>query len=122
MTALVMERSRVIVGMLWALQIVGAALFLMSGISKLAGVAAMVQLFDAVGVGQWFRYLTGGIEVAGAILLLIPSVASYGAAALAATMIGAIISHLFVIGGNPAMPIVLLAATSTIAWTRRGGR
>jgi putative oxidoreductase len=124
MTTIAVNRSpsRVTTGVFWALQIISAAVFLMAGVSKLAGAAAMVQVFDTIGIGQWFRYLTGGIEVAGAILLLIPSLASYGAAALAITMVGAIITHLFIIGGNPAVPILLLASTTTIAWTKRGGR
>ena len=114
--------SRVVVGILWALQIFSAAMFLFAGVSKLAGVPTMVQTFGVIGVGQWFRYLTGTIEVVSAVILLIPSVASYGAAALVATMIGAIITHLFIVGGNPAMPIMLLASTATIAWARRRGR
>jgi len=116
------RRPRITVGVLWALQILSAAMFVLAGLSKLAGVPAMVQLFAGIGIGQWFRYVTGTIEVVSAVLMLIPSIASYGAAALAVTMIGAIISHLFVIGGNPAMPIVLLASTATIAWARRSGR
>ena len=116
------RRSRLTVGVLWALQIFSAALFLFAGVSKLSGVPAMVQTFAVIGIGQWFRYMTGTVEVVSAVLLLIPSVASYGAAALAVTMIGAIITHLFVIGGNPAIPIVLLGSTATIAWARRSGR
>ena len=116
------RRSRVTIGVLWALQILSAAMFLMAGASKLAGVPTMVQMFGVIGIGQWFRYATGTIEVVSAVLLLIPSVASYGAAALAVTMIGAIITHLFIIGGNPAMPIVLLASTSVVAWARRSDR
>ena|SRR5471030_733447 len=116
------RRSRVTVGILWALQIFGAAMFLMAGGSKLAGVPMMVQMFGVIGIGQWFRYVTGTIEVVSAVLLLIPSVASYGAAALAVTMIGAIITHLFIVGGNPAVPIVLLASTSVIAWARWSDR
>ena len=94
-------------------------MFLFAGGSKLAGAPMMVQMFDAIGVGQWFRYLTGAIEVTSAVLLLVPSLAFFGALALAATMVGAVVTHLFVIGGSPAMPIVLLAATGTIAWLRR---
>ena len=41
---------------------------------------------------------------------------------MVATMVGAIITHLFIVGGNPAIPIVLLAATATIAWMRRSAR
>jgi len=33
-------------------------------------------------------------------------------------MVGAILTHLFIIGGNPAVPIALLAATTTVAWVR----
>ena len=79
----------------------------------------MVQAFATIGLGQWFRYLTGGIEVVSGDPAADPGgCASCGAAALAATMIGAIITHLFIIGGNPAPAIVLLAFTTTIAWLR----
>jgi putative oxidoreductase len=116
------ERSKVRIGILWALQIASAAMFLFAGTLKLSSAPLMVQEFDAIGIGQWFRYVTGTIEVASAVSLLIPSIAGYGAVALALTMIGAIATHLFVIGGNPAMAIVLLASTSTIAGVRRKGR
>ena len=116
------RRSRLVTGVLWTLQIASAAMFLMAGASKLAGVPAMVQMFAAIGVGQWFRYVTGAIEVAGAVLLLVPSAAAYGALALAATMVGAILTHLFVVGGSPVVPLALLASTATIAWARRSGR
>ncbi len=116
------QRSRAVVALLWTLQILSAGMFLMAGISKLAGVAMMVQMFDVIGVGQWFRYVTGTIEVVGAVLLLIPSAASYGAAVLAVTMVGAIITHLFIVGGSPVVPILLLASTTTIGWIRRSDR
>ncbi|HEY3154888.1 MAG TPA: DoxX family protein, partial [Candidatus Binatia bacterium] len=57
---------------LWILQIGAAGMFLMAGFLKLSGNAQLVELFGAIGVGQWFRYLTGTLEVAGAFLLLIP--------------------------------------------------
>ena len=110
-------RTRTVV--LWTAQIASAGIFLLTGISKLAGAAAMVQMFDAIGIGQWFRYLTGLIEVVSGLLLLVPSLAFFGAVALATTMVGAILVHLFIIGGNPALPIVLLAMTTAAAWIRR---
>jgi putative oxidoreductase len=115
------QRSRLAVGALWALQIASAAMFLFAGSLKLVGAPLMVQEFAAIGLGQWFRYLTGTIEVVSAVLLLIPSLAGYGAAALAITMVGAITAHLFIIGGSPVAAILLLASTSTIAWARRNG-
>jgi uncharacterized membrane protein YphA (DoxX/SURF4 family) len=107
---------------LWVLQTISAAMFLIAGGTKLAGIPAMVQLFSGIGLGQWFRYLTGTIEVAGAVLLLVPSAAAYAAAVLAVTMVGAVLTHLFIVGGSTATAIVLLATTTTIAWARRSGR
>jgi putative oxidoreductase len=111
-------KRRALTVVLWTLQFVGAALFLFSGTVKLSGAPMMVHMFGAIGVGQWFRYFTGGLEVISAVLLLVPSLARFGALAMAVTMVGAILTHLFIIGGNPAIPIALLAAMTTIAWVR----
>jgi len=122
MTTLALNRNatkrRAFAVVLWTLQIMSAALFLLSGALKLTGAPMMVQMFGTIGLGQWFRYVTGGLEVISAVLLLVPSLARFGALALAVTMVGAILTHLFIIGGNPAVPIALLAATATIAWVR----
>jgi putative oxidoreductase len=93
---------------LWAVQIALAGMFLLAGSSKLLGAPAMVGLFDAIGIGQWFRYLTGLIEVASALALLVPSFAVFGALALVPTMVGAVVTHLFIVGGSPALPAILL--------------
>jgi uncharacterized membrane protein YphA (DoxX/SURF4 family) len=102
----------------WTLQIALAALFAFSGANKLAGDPMMVQLFDAIGWGHWFRYFTGTIEVAGAVGLLAPRLAPLAAILLAGVMIGAVITHLL-IGGSPAIPIALFVALSGIAYLRR---
>jgi putative oxidoreductase len=94
-------------------------MFLMAGGSKLAGVRAMVSLFDAFGVGQWFRYVTGVIEVTSGIALLVPSAAIFGALLLIPTMLGAIVVNLFVVPASPVMPLLLLLAAAAVAWVRR---
>jgi putative oxidoreductase len=104
---------------LWTAQLVLAGMFLLAGGSKLAGVPAMVALFDAIGVGQWFRYVTGLIEVGSAVALLVPALAPFGAIALVATMAGAILTHLFVVGGSPAVPVILFIGSLVVAWARR---
>jgi putative oxidoreductase len=43
----------------------------------------------------------------------------FGALALVPTMVGAIATHLFVIGGAPTPAVVLLAAALLIVWARR---
>jgi putative oxidoreductase len=103
----------------WILQVVVAAAFLAAGSSKLAGAAPMVQVFEAVGFGQWFRYLTGLLEIGGAILLLIPGLASFGAITLATVGFGAILAHLLLLGGNAVPAIALFIAAASIARLRR---
>src|SRR6266850_7656993 len=104
---------------LWVLQIAAAGMFLMVGFLKLSGNAQLVGLFEAIGVGQWFRYLTGTLEVAGASLLLVPRTSGVGALMLVVVMIGAVMTHLFIIGGSPLMATILLGVTSLVAWGRR---
>jgi uncharacterized membrane protein len=100
------------------LQIALAAMFLAVGGSKLIGAPAMVALFDTIGWGQWFRYVTGAIEASAAIALVIPSAAVFGAMLLIPTMIGAIAANLF-LGQSVLPPLFLLVIASTVAWIRR---
>jgi putative oxidoreductase len=72
-----------------------------------------------VGLGQWFRYFTGTLEVAGAIGLLISRYAFYAAILLALVMVGAIIAHSTLLGTSPVAPIVLLTLSGTIAYLRK---
>src|SRR6266702_678071 len=85
---------------LWTLSGLVAFAFVFVGSGKLAGTAAMVELFDKVGLGQWFRYLTGLLEVGGSIGLLIPRYAFYAAVLLVIVMTGAIFTHVAVVGGS----------------------
>jgi uncharacterized membrane protein YphA (DoxX/SURF4 family) len=101
------------------LQVAAAAMLGMAGFAKLSGAPEMIALFDAVGVGQWFRYVTGTLEVLGAALLLVPALAGVGALVLAPVMLGAVLTHLFVIGGSPVIPLVLLAVVGFVAFARR---
>jgi putative oxidoreductase len=104
---------------LWTLSGLVALAFIGAGGSKLAGVPVMVEMFDKVGLGQWFRYFTGLLEVAGAIGLLIPRYAIYAAVLLAIVMVGAIIAHVAVLGGSPAPAAVLLVLSGIIAYLRK---
>ena len=81
--------------------------FVMAGGAKLAGAAEMVAVFDAIGVGQWFRYLTGIIEVGGAAMLWYKPTRVLGALLLGATMVGAVIAHVLILGPSTLPAIVL---------------
>ena len=112
-------RGRAATIALWVVQAATAALFLSAGIPKLIGAATMVQMFETIGAGQWFRYLTGSLEVGGAILLLIPRTSGLGALMLAGVMTGAVVTHVFIVGGSPLMAMILFVVTGVVAWGRR---
>lgn len=101
---------------LWVLQALLAAAFLMAGASKLAGVKMVVDEFETIGLGQWFRYLTGILEIAAAVLLVIPRFSSLGAVLLIPIMIGATFVHIAVFKNSPAAPLVLLGLSALVAW------
>ena len=90
-----------------------------AGGAKLYGVPMLVEEFQHIGLGQWFRYVTGALELLGAILILTPSLVAFGALLLICIMIGATVTHLFVIGGSPVPALVLLALSAIVAYARR---
>ncbi len=112
------RRSKAINIALWILQVLTAAAFLMAGFAKLSGQPMMVDTFEKIGAGQWFRYVTGGIEVVSAVLLLVPRATPVGAFLLACTMTGAVSTHLFIIGGSPVPALVLGCLAAVILWCR----
>jgi putative oxidoreductase len=103
---------------LWVLQIALAVAILGAGASKILGATAMVQLFDAIGVGQWFRYVTGALEVTGALLLLVPALAGLGALLLVGVMSGALLADVVILNKAPvALPFLL--GLLIVSWARR---
>src|SRR2546421_1235771 len=103
----------------WVLQGLLAAAFLAAGGGKLLGAAMMVQIFDQIGMGQWFRIVTGVVEVVGAVALLIPGFAALGAAWLGATMFFAVLTHLFILHSSAIPALTLLTLNALVVWLRR---
>ena len=95
-----------------------AGVFFVVGGAKLVGRQDMVALFRDVGIGQWFRYLTGGIEVTGAALLIVPLFAGMSAIALGGVMIAATLIELFVLHRPPVAALACLTGHSFVAWAR----
>ncbi|WP_445188559.1 DoxX family protein [Pseudonocardia sp. Cha107L01] len=104
---------------LWVLQVLVAAMFLLAGYLKLASSPDMVALFAGIGIGQWFRYLTGTLEILGALALFIPRLRALGALGLAGVMIGALITDLFIVHISPLSALINLVVVVVIAWGRR---
>ncbi len=70
--------------------VVLAAAFLFFGIGKLTGQPEVVEMFRAWGFPVWFVYVTGVLEVSGAVLVAIPRTRFAGALVLVlATLLAA---------------------------------
>jgi putative oxidoreductase len=103
----------------WGIRILLAIVFAAAGTAKLAGVPMMVANFEAIGFGQWFRYLTGAVEWIGVVLLLVPRTGFFGGLWLGGTMVGAVASHLFLTGGSAVPAMVLGALCAVVVYALR---
>ena len=79
----------------------------------------MVELFDQIGLGQWFRIVTGAVEVVGAVALVVPGLASIGALWLGFTMVCAVATHVFILHTGPVPAIVLGLLNALVVYLRR---
>ena len=95
-----------------------AAVFLLVGGAKLIGRQDMIALFRDIGVGQWFRYLTGTLEVTGAALIIIPFLSAASAIILGGVMIVATLIELFVLHRPPVAAVACLTGHTFVAWAR----
>ncbi|WP_370232371.1 DoxX family protein [Cognatishimia sp.] len=93
--------------------------FVAAGFAKLSGVEMMVATYDALGVGQWFRYVTGLIEIGGAVLLWLPGLQVVGAGLLGATMVGAVLSHWLILGPSAVPAIVMGLLNAAVLYLHR---
>ena len=106
---------------LWIVQIVLALGFTGAASGKLLGNPDMVGLYEVIGVGQWFRYVTGVLELTGAILIVIPRTRFFGAALLGMVMTGAVLTHLFILHMRRRPPLPFCSSSpGIVAWGRRG--
>ena len=103
----------------WSLRIAVAAFFVWTGFEKFSDSATSqwVGIFHRIGLGDWFRYFTGVVEVGGGALFLIPRTTWVAGAALGATMLGATIAHLTVLGdpGSSTITIMILLGVVGVA-------
>jgi putative oxidoreductase len=105
---------------LWIITGLPGLSLLAAGAMKLTGPQPMVENFARWGYPPWFLYVTGAIEVAGAVGLFIPRVAPFAALLLGCTMVGAVITH--VAHGDARMivaPLVLLVLVGIVGYARR---
>ena|SRR3712207_4752789 len=109
------NRRRAVNVALWALQTLLALMFAMAGLAKVGGDPTMVEMFATIGMGQWFRYVVGALEIAGAVGLLIPRLSGLAALGLVCLMVGATATNVLVLGASPLLPIGLLLLSAVVA-------
>jgi putative oxidoreductase len=89
------------------------------GVAKLAGDAAMVEMFDDIGAGQWLRILVGVCEVAGGLGLLVPRVRALAALGLVVLLLGAVVANVAFLDTSSLLPLGLAVVALAILWMRR---
>ena len=102
-------------------QVVLGLLFVLIGSMTVAGRKMFVENFRRFGYPQWFRVVTGSLEILGGLGLLIgiwlPWLAALASAGLALVMLGAVSTHLRI--REPlqkiALPIVMGALAVVVA-------
>ena len=114
-----LPRRRFAPVLLHMLEFAMGALFLYLGGAKLLGSPAAVRLFHDIGWGQWFRYVTGVVELSGGLLLVVPRLAGASALLLMTVMVVATGIELFVLHRPPVAATACLCAHGIIAWNRR---
>jgi uncharacterized membrane protein YphA (DoxX/SURF4 family) len=83
---------------IWLLRLIAAGILVQSLFFKFTAAPESIYIFSELGVEPWGRIGLGIIELITAVLLLLPRTTYIGAALAVVIMLGAIFSHLFVLG------------------------
>lgn len=82
----------------WIIKLIAVIILLQTLYFKFTGAEESVYIFTKLGIEPFGRIGSGIVELIASILILIPRTTLLGALLGAGTMLGAIFSHLFVLG------------------------
>jgi len=82
----------------WVLRIAVAVILLQTLFFKFTGAEESIYIFTTVGAEPWGRYGSGVMELIAAALLLIPGTVAIGALLALGVGVGAVFSHLTLLG------------------------
>ena len=121
------EPSRVDTLVRWILRGAVTVLFCSVGVSKFGQQSGWNKIFGQIGLGQWFRYFTGVVQIVGGLLVIVPRTCVIGIAAVACTMLGAVFAWIGPLHarGNAIIPGAILIGLVAIGfqnWTGRSPR
>jgi putative oxidoreductase len=104
---------------IWILRALVSLLFVAAATMKLTSQPQMVAEFQTVGLGQWFRYLTGALELVGGIAVLAPRSSILGAAILLLVDIGAFFAQIAILHMDWIHTIVIGALIGLLIYLQR---
>ncbi|MBW3114651.1 DoxX family protein [Bacillus sp. MCCB 382] len=97
---------------IWVLQGFLAAMFLMAAVGKLTGSSVQRGVFEHLRLPQWFRIVTGLVELSGAALLVLgywnETYIVTGSLILGVTAIGGMLAHIRVKDGFKDTSMIVL--------------
>jgi hypothetical protein len=93
--------------------------FVYFGLRKLGSFHVDVEIYDAIGFGQFPRYITGSIELIGAGLLWVRGWQGIAGLLLLGTMIVGLSALLIWVGPPYLHMLLLIVGTGTVAWVYR---
>src|SRR3954463_10336557 len=82
----------------WILRLVAAFIMVQTLYFKFTAQPESVYIFSQVGMEPWGRIGTGVAELIASILLLVPATIVLGALLSIGVMLGAVVTHLFILG------------------------
>jgi putative oxidoreductase len=97
MTSVLQNYSQAVHIGVWVLRVLLGLAFIFAAYIKLIGKPHMITEFETVGLGQWFRYFTGALEVIGAVAVLTPSISVFGAILLLIVTLGAFVAQVAIL-------------------------
>ncbi|HEY6490193.1 MAG: DoxX family protein [Terracidiphilus sp.] len=104
------------IAFVWVLRVLVGVLFVVIGAEKLTGTMGTVPFFAAIGWGQWFRYASGALDTAGALLIFAPRWTSYGAMVITCTVgLGTVLCYTMSLF-NPLFPLAMTLLAAALAW------
>lgn len=93
-----MTPSRITTWGSWILQLTIAVILLQTLFFKFTAAPESVYIFSRLGAEPWGRLASGVAELVASVLVLVPASSVIGALLAVAIMLGAILSHLAVLG------------------------
>ncbi|WP_298394278.1 DoxX family protein [Flavobacterium sp.] len=84
--------------LIWIVKSIAIVILLQTLFFKFSGAAESVYIFSKLGIEPFGRIGSGIVELIASVLIMIPSKSLLGAILGAGTMLGAILSHLLILG------------------------